>query len=241
MWQLSEAIDGMADAARAFNTPVVGGNVSLYNESRGADIDPTPVIGLLGVVDRLDRRPPGVLLGADDHLLLVGAAEGSARLAGSAWAWARGHRGGRLAELDARRHTAVANVVRSLVADAAVTGCHDVSSGGLGLALAEMAVRAGVGFTVGAPWLDAAALFGESPSRVVLSVTPDRLGEVRTAVEAAGVACNELGAAGGDRLVVEGVVEVALADAMAAWRNRLPDQLGGGTVEPEGPPARLPT
>ncbi len=60
MWQLSEAIDGMAEACRALAVPVIGGNVSLYNESRGADIDPTPVVGTLGLVDRLDRRPPGV-------------------------------------------------------------------------------------------------------------------------------------------------------------------------------------
>src|SRR5918998_265856 len=60
MWQLSEAIDGMADACRQLRIPVVGGNVSLYNESRGRDIDPTPIVGVLGVVDQLDRRPPGV-------------------------------------------------------------------------------------------------------------------------------------------------------------------------------------
>ena len=60
MWQLSEAIDGMAEACRAFGMPVIGGNVSLYNETRGRDIDPTPVVGMLGMVDRLERRPPGV-------------------------------------------------------------------------------------------------------------------------------------------------------------------------------------
>ena len=60
MWELSEAIDGMAEACPAFGIPVVGGNVSLYNETRGHDIDPTPVVGMLGMVDRLERRPPGI-------------------------------------------------------------------------------------------------------------------------------------------------------------------------------------
>jgi phosphoribosylformylglycinamidine synthase len=72
MWQLSEAIDGMAEACRAFGLPVVGGNVSLYNETAGTDIDPTPVVGLLGVVDDLDRRPPGTTLRDGDRLVLIG-------------------------------------------------------------------------------------------------------------------------------------------------------------------------
>ncbi|HRW38534.1 MAG TPA: phosphoribosylformylglycinamidine synthase subunit PurL, partial [Aquihabitans sp.] len=72
MWQLSEAIDGMAEACRAFGLPVVGGNVSLYNETAGTDIDPTPVVGLLGVVDELVRRPPGVALRDGDRLVLLG-------------------------------------------------------------------------------------------------------------------------------------------------------------------------
>ncbi|MDP9388023.1 MAG: phosphoribosylformylglycinamidine synthase subunit PurL, partial [Actinomycetota bacterium] len=72
MWQLSEAIDGMAEACRALHLPVVGGNVSLYNESRGRDIDPTPVVGVVGLVDRLERRPPGAGLAAGGRLLLLG-------------------------------------------------------------------------------------------------------------------------------------------------------------------------
>ena len=78
MWQLSESIDGMGDACRAFGIPVIGGNVSLYNESRGANIDPTPIIGMLGMVDRLERRPPGVRLVEGGRLVLLG--EGSAAL-----------------------------------------------------------------------------------------------------------------------------------------------------------------
>ena len=72
MWQLSESIDGMAEACRAFGIPVVGGNVSLYNESRGRDIDPTPVVGLVGVVDRLERPPPGVRLVDGGALVALG-------------------------------------------------------------------------------------------------------------------------------------------------------------------------
>src|SRR5438874_8880882 len=94
MWQLSEAIDGMGDACRALHIPVVGGNVSLYNESRGRDIDPTPIVGVLGVVDQLERRPPGTTMRAGDRLLLLGPS--ASGLGGSRWAAQQGHRGGTL-------------------------------------------------------------------------------------------------------------------------------------------------
>src|SRR5205807_513526 len=103
MWQLSEAIDGMTDACRALGLPVIGGNVSLYNESRGRDIDPTPVVGVLGLVDRLDRVPPGISLVDGGSLLLLGPA-GERALGGSRWAALRGHRRGTLPLLDLALH-----------------------------------------------------------------------------------------------------------------------------------------
>ncbi|TML56772.1 MAG: hypothetical protein E6G17_13955 [Actinobacteria bacterium] len=102
MWQLSEAIDGMTDACRALGLPVIGGNVSLYNESRGRDIDPTPVVGTLGIVDRLERRPPGVTLVENGRLLLLGAPSGD--LGGSRWAAGAGASGDRLPPLDLGGH-----------------------------------------------------------------------------------------------------------------------------------------
>ncbi len=233
MWQLSEAIDGMADVCRAFGLPVIGGNVSLYNESRGVDIDPTPVIGLLGVVDRLDRRPPGVGLVDGQHMLLLGPPiESSDRvsLAGSAWAWAAGRKGGTLPQLDLVAHTQVAALVRDLAAESAVEGVHDVASGGLGLALAEMAVQSGVGFEV-AGVAGPGALFSEAPSRVVLSVAADEVDVVRGRAQGAGVGLLELGMAGGGRLVLEGLVDLSLAEATSAWRDRLPDALGRGATQ----------
>jgi phosphoribosylformylglycinamidine synthase len=223
MWQLSEAIDGMAGACLAFGVPVVGGNVSLYNESGGRDIDPTPVIGLLGVVDDLVHRPPGVGLVEGHRLLVLGPpADG---LAGSRWAdRVHGHRGGELPALDAAAHLAVCGLVRALVAGALVSGAHDVADGGLGLALAEMAVRSGVGFRVGGDGVRTHGdLFSESPSRVVVSVAPASVAAVRGAAAAGGVEVRELGAAGGDRLVVEGLVDLALATAADRWQRALPD------------------
>jgi phosphoribosylformylglycinamidine synthase len=229
MWQLSEAVDGMADACRAFGIPVVGGNVSLYNESKGADIDPTPVVGLLGLVDRLDRRPPGMALVEGGRLVVLGPPP-QRELSGSRWARAKGHRGGALPALDFGVHEAVAGVVRELVRGGLVAGVHDVSQGGLGLALAEMAASSGVGLTV-ARVPDHVELFSESPSRVVACVEPELLAAVTNVCEAAGVAVTRLGVAGGDRFTVKDLVDVPLGEVVGTWRDRLPDALGHGTTQ----------
>ena len=228
MWQLSEAIDGMAGACRAFDVPVIGGNVSLYNESLGSDIDPTPVVGLLGVIDRLDRRPPGVGVVDGGRLILIGVTQ--PELSGSKWARAQGQHGGRLPALDTEHHLAVAAVVRTLVAGGLLAGAHDVSAGGIGLTLAEMAVRSDLGVNV-ARIPDAASLFSESPSRVVVCVEPDNVAAVLNTCDQAGVPTARIGVAGGDRITVKGLLDLALADVTDHWERRLPDALGAGTVQ----------
>ncbi|MFN8050040.1 MAG: phosphoribosylformylglycinamidine synthase subunit PurL [Acidimicrobiales bacterium] len=228
MWQLSEAIDGMSEACRHFALPVIGGNVSLYNESRGSDIDPTPVVATLGIVDRLDRRPPGVGLVEGGRILMLGATV--PELSGSLWARAQGHRGGSLPVPDLAAASEVAQVLRSLVADDLLQGVHDVSSGGVGLALAEMAVKSGVGARC-ARIADHVELFSESAGRALVCVDAERAREVIDRCEAAGVAVTQLGAAMGDRIAVKDLFDVSLADATAAWRDRLPDALGAGTVQ----------
>jgi phosphoribosylformylglycinamidine synthase len=232
MWQLSEAVDGMTEACLAFGLPVIGGNVSLYNETGGVDIDPTPVVGLLGLVDRLDRRPPGVGLAAGDRLVLLGddldGPEPS--LAGSTVAWASGQKGGTLPPLDAAAHCAVAELVRGLVADGVPSGIHDISTGGLGVALAELACRSGVGVEVsGVP--SAAHLFTEAPSRVVVAVPEAAHADLLERAAAAGVPAADLGIAGGERVAIEGLVDLALDDVVRTWRDRLPEALGTGNVQ----------
>ncbi len=227
MWQLSESVDGMGEACRALGVPVVGGNVSLYNESAGTDIDPTPVIGLLGMVDRLDRRPPGATLVDGHRLLLLGPeADG---LGGSRWGASHGAPGGRLPDLDLAVVADVAELVRGLVSDGLVDGVHDVSSGGLGVALAEMVARSGVGVHV-ARVADHRALFGEAPGRIVIVVHPDWLVEVFARAEAAGVETSRIGLATGDRFTVKGLVDIGVDEVTAAFTDRLPEALGAGTA-----------
>jgi phosphoribosylformylglycinamidine synthase subunit PurL len=223
MWQLSEAIDGMAEACRALSIPVVGGNVSLYNESAGTDIDPTPVVAVLGVIDDLVRRPPPAALVAGTCLVLVGVTDPD--LAGTRWAVdRRGHRGGVLPGLDLAAHRRLLRLVADLVADGdLVVTAHDVSDGGLGVALAECAVASGVGcVTAGVD--GHRELFSESPGRVLLGTTDPH--EVLARAAAAGIPARILGHPGGDRLVVDGLLDVSVSAATAAWRDALPGALG---------------
>ncbi|MEA3078267.1 MAG: phosphoribosylformylglycinamidine synthase subunit PurL [Actinomycetota bacterium] len=224
MWQLAESIDGMAEACAVMDIPVIGGNVSLYNETRGRDIDPTPVVAVLGIIESLRARPPGVALVEGGQLLLLGRPT-EANLGGSLWALRQhGFRGGRLPALDLADHLDLVHLVRGLVNDGLLQGVHDVSEGGLGLALAEMAVQSGVGFTAFGV-NGHVELFGESPSRVVVCVSADRVAEVTGRAEAAGVPYSELGEAGGSRLIVQGLVDVTVEAAQAAAHDAIPNAL----------------
>jgi phosphoribosylformylglycinamidine synthase len=228
MWELSESIDGMAEACRALGIPVVGGNVSLYNESRGRDIDPTPVVGMVGLIDDLQTRPPGVRL-VDGGVVIVLGPE-VRTLSGSRWAWERhGHTGGEAPALDLELHAAVLGLVRELVAQGLVAGIHDAADG-LGVAVAEMAVNSGIGCAIQPAGADHAWLFSESASRVVVCVVEEHLGAVQLAASSAGVTSTVLGRAGGGRLRIDGLLDVSVAEATAAWRGCLPGAIGAGTT-----------
>ena len=237
MWQLSEAIDGMSEACSAYGLPVIGGNVSLYNESNGINIDPTPVIGLLGMVDDLTQRPPGLRWSEGDVLVLVGddLTGPEPSLGGSAVACAAGERGGRLPDLDLAACSQVADVVRQLVIEGVPSAVHDVSSGGLGVALAEMAAASGVGVDVaGVP--GSAHLLGEAPGRVVVAVAASEADPVLARAEAAGVPAVRLGEVGGPRFRIAGsdrsdLVDLSVDEVSTRWRDRLPEALGAGTTQ----------
>ena len=224
MWELSEVVDGIADASRALELPVVGGNVSLYNASHGSDIDPTPVIGVVGLIEELASPPPGVGLVAGTSLVLLGARH--LGLGGSRWGVELHHRsGGSLPSLDLAAHAALVELVRSLVAPelgpnppGLVAAVHDVSDGGLGVALAEMAAAGRVGARLG-PLTGHGELFSEAGSRVLIC-TPDPDAVVAGAA-AAGVAAWPCGEVGGDRLVVADLVDLALAAVVEAQGSSL--------------------
>ena len=216
MWQLSESIDGLAQACRALGLPVIGGNVSLYNESGGVDIDPTPVVGLLGVVDALVAPPPGWEWREGDAIVLVGprqaAGERPFPLGGSRWATRRGRRGGHLADFEPVGFLATILFVTSEIANVCagassdVTAVHDVGAGGLAVALAEMVTASGVGASV-EELSSHGELFSEFPGRFVMA-TSDVEGFLARA-RGAGVATSRLGTAEGDRLRIGSLVDLS--------------------------------
>ncbi len=228
MWQFAEVVEGMSEACRAFDLPVVGGNVSFYNESRGADIDPTPVVGVIGLIDELSERPPPAALRADDRIIVLG--DTRPELGGSEWATMHDRRGGAPPVADLMVAKALHDLVAGLVVDRVVDGVHDCADGGIAVALAEMAIEGDVGFEVSVG--GALACFSESTSRVVLSVDPAQVTEVIARAEAAGVPAAVIGAAGGERVTAEGAFDVPLADAARAWRDAIPNAVGARVEAP---------
>jgi phosphoribosylformylglycinamidine synthase subunit PurL len=218
MWQFSETVDGMGDACRALGIPVVGGNVSFYNESYGVDIDPTPVVGVVGLIDDLVSPPPGIALRDGDRIVLLGVTR--PELGGSEWATRHGMRDGRPPVADLAAARLLHDLVAGLAADRMVGGLHDCSDGGIAVALAEMAIAGGVGFRVAVG--DARMCFSESASRVVLSVGPEQVNEVLGRASSAKVPAMVLGDAGGSDLRSDGAFSVTVEAAERAWRDAIP-------------------
>jgi phosphoribosylformylglycinamidine synthase len=224
MWQLSESVDGIAEVCRELGLPVVGGNVSLYNESSGADISPTPVLASLGVIERLASRPPGVGLREGDSIVMLG--EPARSLAGSRLAVERYQMGGgSLAALDFGALRRLIEVLVRSVGEGLVSGVHDISDGGAALCLAEMSVRSRTGFRVSGPGVaDMAELFSEMPGRAITCTgSPD---EVLRLARELDVPARVLGVAGGARAVVEDLVGLELAELVDSWSGALPRALG---------------
>ncbi len=225
MWQFSETVDGITEACNALSVPVVGGNVSFYNESAGRDIDPTPVVTMLGlreVAPAAGSQPWSMREG--DHLALLG--NDAPQLGGSRWAVdLHGKRGGRPPSLDLEFH---ARLVRLTVALAiagmgSVSYLQDVSDGGLAVALAEIALFSGVGVTANGIADNKMALFGESFSRVI--VATNDIGSLQVHAEDSGVPCRIIGQAEGGRIRIGGSVDLDLEDAAHTRRSRLQGQL----------------
>jgi len=175
MWQFEQAVTGLADACLEMGTPVTGGNVSFYNQTGEVAIHPTPVIGVLGVIENVERRTP-MAWGLDGELVYV---LGTTRdeLAGSEWAHAiHAHLGGRPPILDLQSEMALADILVAGSAQELFSAAHDVSEGGIAQTLAEMAMRSGVGVRLAVPaGLDSFTfLWSESATRAIVVVKQNR-------------------------------------------------------------------
>ncbi len=229
MWSFVEAVRGLADACRALETPVVSGNVSLYNETEGKSIKPTPTVGMVGLIAHANDAV-GVGFSDGSAIALLGV--NTDELGGSEYlAVAHGKVAGRPPQLDFARELAVGRACRALVAARLLRSAHDCSEGGLAVTLAECCV--GGAPAVGAHvHLDStlradALLFGEAPSRIVISFDPASEAAVRAIVEREGAPLSLLGSTGGRSLVIEGLLEVSLEAIADAHRRGFRQVVGG--------------
>jgi phosphoribosylformylglycinamidine synthase len=201
--------------------------VSLYNQTGDVAINPTPVIGVLGVHADVRRRVPTGWRAADETVLLLG--ETRPEFGGSAWAAVvHRHLGGLPPRLDLAAERALGGLLGVLSADGLVSSAHDLADGGLAQALTESALRYGVGARLQVEGDPTAALFGESVARAV--VTTADPAAVRAAAEAAGVPVTELGTTGGDALAIAGLLELPLAELREAWTATLPALFGSPEI-----------
>jgi phosphoribosylformylglycinamidine synthase subunit PurL len=219
-WRLSEVIGGMSEACTALGIPVVSGNVSLYNESATRAIHPTPIVGMVGLVD--DAATVGMAFAQDgDVIILVGRPAG--RLDGSEWL---GEARGAPERPDISTETATIAAILRATRLGSVRGAHDISGGGLAVALAESAIAGGIGahVEIDGDRRPDEALFGEGGGRALLTCRPRDARDVLDAIEANGTTATVIGVVTGDRLDVrvgETQVTLPLAAADEAWSTGL--------------------
>ena len=246
MWQFGQAVDGLADACFELGVPVTGGNVSFYNQTGDVPIFPTPVVGVLGIIDDVARRIPSGWQDAGENIYLLGVT--STELSGSAWAGTvHGHLGGRPPAVDLAAEKRLAELIQAASQQELVSSAHDLSSGGLAQALAEAVMRFGVGARV---WLreimerdgvDAAtALFSESTGRVIVSVPREEDVKFRGLCEGRGYPVLRIGvtdpAADGDdpALEVQDVFTLTVPELRRISQATLPAVFGATVAEPVG-------
>lgn len=226
MWQIAESIRGLGEAARAFNVPVVSGNVSLYNETKGKGILPTPLLAVVGLVEDAGKCVGAHFVNPGDTVLVLGATDGG-ELGGSDYLAAfAGVERGALPLLNYDLEIRTADLVRDLIGSKLLRSCHDLSGGGLAVALAEACFggehRIGASVVVedysGTP---TGLLFAETGARFLVSCDPKNEKKVRARAADAGIPVSVAGKVGGAVISVEGVASLELDRAWTGWKNGL--------------------
>jgi phosphoribosylformylglycinamidine synthase subunit PurL len=225
MWQFAEAVRGLADGCAVLGVPVTGGNVSFYNQTGTVAVHPTPVIGVLGVHDDVRRRLSIGFGAVDTELVLLGRTR--AEFGGSAWAHVvHGHLGGRPPVPDLAAEQRLAGLLAAAASAGLLAAAHDLSDGGLAVALAESCLRGGTGCRVRLPGDPFTALFSESAARAVVAVRPGVLAVFDALRAAHEVPGEVIGRTGGQDLVVEDWFAIPLAELAAAHAGALPALFG---------------
>ena len=222
MWRFARAIDGLAAACEALDVPVVSGNVSLYNETDGKPILPTPTVALVGLLDAPEHRLTLAFQEDGDVIAHLGDL-GAGNLGGSELAQQL-HLSGEPQRIDLAAERRLHDAMRALTLAGVLRGAHDLSEGGLGVALAESCIGGQRGATVKMPAgmtpVDA-RLFGEEPSRIVVSFGPEHRSKVEAVCKEHGVPFTGLGVVGGEALIIDDLLDVPVAELAYAHRTAL--------------------
>ncbi|MGG4554317.1 phosphoribosylformylglycinamidine synthase subunit PurL [Paenibacillus humicus] len=226
-WQMEKAVDGMAEACRVLNAPVIGGNVSLYNENAKGAIYPTPVVGMVGLVHDTDHITTQGFKAEGDVVFLLG--ETYAELGGSEFqAVVHGVTEGRPPALDLNVEKKLLDGVLAAIQKGLVQSAHDLSEGGLAVALAESCISGGLGAKVdfATELRPDFALFSESQSRILLSAAPDKAAELEQLIASYGVPVQKIGQVTGDKLEISvnarSVLARPVSELKQVWEDVIP-------------------
>lgn len=225
-WQFKNAVIGLSEACKALNTPVIGGNVSLYNETEGEAIFPTPTVGIVGLLKDINKRCTQEFKSAGDVIILLG--ETKAELGGSEYLAAIYNiEAGKVPELDLAREKAVQDCCLALIEAGIVKSAHDCAEGGLAVAIAESCIGGNLGAAItgedkkhltAVEWL-----FSETQSRIIISVKEDDVEQVMKEAESYQIPATVLGTVGGPQLIIDSCnLQVPIAELEKKWRGSIP-------------------
>jgi phosphoribosylformylglycinamidine synthase II len=227
-WQFCRAVEGLAEGCRQLYTPVVGGNVSFYNESFGEAIYPTPVIGMLGLLDDVDNRVGSAFVREGDLVVLMG--ETKDELGGSEYLKVIHDKvAGPPPSIDWDAEKGLIDCLIRAAESGLLSSAHDLSEGGLAVALAESSIQGGIGSTVelSGDLPPHVQLFSESQARALVSVEPAKLEELREFAARLGVPLEVIGRTGGDSLDFIGAFSLPIEEMMDVYENSLERMIAG--------------
>ncbi|MBU1338854.1 MAG: phosphoribosylformylglycinamidine synthase subunit PurL [Acidobacteria bacterium] len=236
MWQFMEVIEGISEACLAFGIPVTGGNVSFYNDTEGVSIHPTPVLGIVGRIEKIDRAVSTCFKSEGDLIFLLG--ENREELGGSEYLrTVHGTERGLPPIIDLDDEKRVQEFIISVIDEGLVSSAADPSEGGLAVCLAECVFASSREFGFAVELDDEmrtdALLFGETQSRILLSAAPDKKITLLSAAKNAGVPLREIGRVGGTRLDIRhrdrSVIDIPILEALRVWKNSIPERMSTKT------------
>ncbi len=231
MWQFKEVVEGIAEACRVFEIPVTGGNVSFYNDTEGASIHPTPVLGIVGIVDNIELAVSPGFKGEGDTVVLLGSTKGDG-LGGSEYLrFIHQRETGSAPGIDLAEEKRLHGLCLEAISKGLLRSAHDISEGGLAVCAAECAFHSdefwGCSLDLDGDLRADTLLFGESQSRILVTVSPDKLEILLQMAREHGVPASVLGKTGGDRISIrhrgESRIGLPVREAFDRWKQAIPD------------------